>query len=68
MSNEELKKQREDIKKKMEELGFTVANVRTVWSNGVSSRIYVGQDKDASVSNGKRKMISVLIEINDLDE
>lgn len=45
-----------------------VVTVRNVWSNGKKIRNYSGQGEQSvwhNPSNGYRKMIAVLIEIND---
>lgn len=67
---------KKELKKQLEEQGLKIAGVTDVWSNGKSSRRYIGQDKKGVKSNfnrkwdeekGFKKMVAVYIEVNELD-
>lgn len=54
---------KEEIKDKVESLGFKVAKVQDVWSNGNKMRLYRKQDTNRRTFEGERKMIAILVEV-----
>jgi uncharacterized protein YukE len=66
------KKEKGKIKEQVEALGFEVAGVQAVWSNGKASRKYVGQDdmngwnQRYQKEKGYRKMVAVYIEVDEI--
>ncbi|MFS0905859.1 hypothetical protein AB3N02_22810 [Priestia aryabhattai] len=66
------KKQKEQIKKQIEEATeLNVAGVQKVWANGRSGMKYCGQDKmntRRKASSGYKIMLAVYIDVDGLEE